>query len=143
MGYTDQHTSLMIGLGASAIGDSWYAYTQNEKRIATWQQLVNSGQFPVVRGHILDEEDLLLRRHIHALICSFKTTLGLTDRENNIIAECLERLQELEKDGLVLIMEDAVAATVKGRPFIRNICMAFDARLWRKLPQSQLFSTAI
>jgi len=143
MGYTDQHTSLMIGLGASSIGDSWYAYTQNEKRIAIWQQLVNSGQFPVVRGHILDEEDLLLRRHIHALMCGFKTSLSQSDKADNVIAECLQRLAELEKDGLVHITEDAVSVTVKGRPFIRNICMAFDARLWRKLPQSQLFSTAI
>ncbi|PWV53935.1 oxygen-independent coproporphyrinogen III oxidase [Chitinophaga sp. S165] len=143
MGYTDHHTTLMIGLGASSIGDSWYAYTQNEKRIAVWQQLVNSGQFPVVRGHILDEEDLLLRRHIHALMCSFKTSWSKADREGPVIQEGLERLQELENDGLVLITEEGVSVTEKGRPFIRNICMAFDARLWRKLPQSQLFSAAI
>jgi oxygen-independent coproporphyrinogen-3 oxidase len=143
MGYTDHHTSLMIGLGASSIGDSWYAYTQNEKRIAVWQELVNSGQFPVVRGHILDAEDLRLRRHIHALMCSFKTSWNKTDMDNSVIREGLQRLEELENDGLVSVTEDAVSVTEKGRPFIRNICMAFDARLWRKLPQSQLFSNAI
>jgi oxygen-independent coproporphyrinogen-3 oxidase len=143
MGYTDHHTSLMIGLGASSIGDSWYAYTQNEKRIAIWQQLVNSGQFPVVRGHILSKEDLLLRQHIQALMCSFKTTWSKVDKETQVIQEGLQRLQEPAHDGLVLITEDEVSVTEKGRPFIRNICMAFDARLWRKLPQSQLFSAAI
>ena len=143
MGYTDQHTSLMIGLGASSIGDSWYAYAQNEKKIATWQQLVNSGQFPVVRGHILDTEDLQLRHHIHALMCGFGTRWTQQDNSNSIMEEGLQRLTELEKDGLVEIQSGSVSVTEKGRPFIRNICMAFDARLWRKLPQSQLFSNAI
>jgi oxygen-independent coproporphyrinogen-3 oxidase len=41
------------------------------------------------------------------------------------------------------IRSGEVTVTEKGRPFIRNICMAFDARLWEKLPQSQLFSSAI
>jgi len=90
---------------------------------------VNSGQFPVVRGHILDEEDLLLRRHIHALMCGFKTSLSQSDEANNVIAACLQRLAELEKDGLVHITEDAVSVTVKGRPFIRNICLCTHGML--------------
>ncbi|SFD33593.1 oxygen-independent coproporphyrinogen-3 oxidase [Chitinophaga sp. CF118] len=143
MGYTDHHTSVMIGLGSSSIGDSWYAYAQNEKQIAAWQQLVNRGQFPVVRGHILSQEDLLLRRHIHALMCSFETTWNKADTQCDAIVEGLQRLQELEKDGLVIIHPKKVSVTEKGRPFIRNICMAFDARLWQQLPQSQLFSNAI
>jgi len=143
MGYTDQHTSLMIGLGASSIGDSWYAYAQNEKRIATWQQLVNSGMFPVIRGHVLNEEDLLLRRHIHALMCSFGTRWNKKDVQHDVIMEGLQRLEELERDGLVTVSQHGVSVTEKGRPFVRNICMAFDARLWRKLPQSQLFSSAV
>ncbi|MBW8686050.1 oxygen-independent coproporphyrinogen III oxidase [Chitinophaga rhizophila] len=143
MGYTDHHTSVMIGLGASSIGDSWYAYAQNEKRIAVWQQLVNNGEFPVVRGHILDREDLQLRRHIHQLMCGFSTSWNDETDKDNVIADCLERLGELEKDGLVDIQSGSVSVTERGRPFIRNICMAFDARLWKKLPQSQLFSSAI
>jgi oxygen-independent coproporphyrinogen-3 oxidase len=143
MGYTDHHTSLMIGLGASSIGDSWYAYAQNEKQIVAWQQLVNNGQFPVVRGHILTPEDLLLRRHIHALMCSFETTWNKADTQSDAIMEGLQRLQEPEKDGLVIVHPKKIAVTLKGRPFIRNICMAFDARLWQQLPQSQLFSNAI
>ena len=143
MGYTDHHTSLMTGLGASSIGDSWYAYTQNEKQIDAWMKQVNSGQFPVVRGHILSQEDLVLRRHIHALMCNFETTWNKADTQCDAIMEGLQRLEELEKDGLVVVAPKKVFVTEKGRPFIRNICMAFDARLWRRLPQSQLFSSAI
>ena len=143
MGYTVTHTSLLVGLGASSIGDGWYAYAQNEKHIATYQQLVGKGQWPVVRGHLLDEEDLLLRRHIQALMCRFETARLKSDPQCDAVIESLERLQVLEKDGLVEILPGKVVVTAKGKPFIRNICMAFDARLWRKLPATQLFSQAI
>ena len=104
---------------------------------------MNNGQFPIVRGHILSQEDLLLRRHIHALMCSFETTWNKADTQCDAIMDGLQRLRELEKDGLVIVHPKKIAVPLKGRPFIRNICMAFDARLWRQLPQSQLFSNAI
>jgi oxygen-independent coproporphyrinogen-3 oxidase len=143
MGYTVSHTSLLIGLGASSIGDNWYAYVQNEKQVNAYQELVNRGQFPIVRGHILTEEDLLLRKHIHQLMCNFETTWKKADTQCDAIIDGLQRLQELEKDELVRVLPQKVEVTEKGKPFIRNICMAFDARLWRQVPHSQLFSSAI
>lgn len=143
MGYTVTHTSLLVGLGASAIGDNWYAYAQNEKNITAYQRLVNSGTFPIVRGHLLSREDLLIRKHIHALMCKFETSWNREDTQCDAIMEGLERLQELEKDGLVNVLPKKVTVTPQGKPFIRNICMAFDARLWKQLPQTQIFSKAI
>ncbi|MET6999275.1 oxygen-independent coproporphyrinogen III oxidase [Chitinophaga defluvii] len=143
MGYTVTHTSLLVGLGASAIGDNWYAYAQNEKNITAYQRLVNSGTFPIVRGHLLSREDLLIRKHIHALMCKFETSWNREDTQCDAIMEGLERLQELEKDGLVNVLPKKITVTPQGKPFIRNICMAFDARLWKQLPQTQIFSKAI
>ncbi|MFB6455937.1 oxygen-independent coproporphyrinogen III oxidase [Chitinophaga sp. Hz27] len=143
MGYTVLHTSLLVGLGASSIGDNWYAYVQNEKHTATYQEKVNRGEFPIVRGHILSEEDLLIRGHIHDLMCNFETRWHKPDTQCDAVIAGIDRLQELERDGLVNVMPDRVQVTTTGRTFIRNICMAFDARLWRKLPSSQLFSQAI
>ncbi len=143
MGYTVLHTSLLVGLGASSIGDNWYAYAQNEKNTAAYQEKVNKGEFPLIRGHILTHEDLLIRGHIHDLMCNFETSWRKADTQCDAVMEGIERLQELEHDGLVEVMPDRVAVTPAGRTFIRNICMAFDARLWRKLPATQLFSSAI
>ncbi|PSL49363.1 oxygen-independent coproporphyrinogen-3 oxidase [Chitinophaga niastensis] len=143
MGYTVSHTALLVGLGASSIGDSWYAYVQNEKQITAYQELVNKERFPIVRGHILNEEDLLLRGHIHNLMCTFETSWHKEDTQCDAVTDGLQRLQELKKDGLVNVYPQKVIVTAKGRPFIRNICMAFDARLWRQLPHSQLFSKSI
>lgn len=143
MGYTVARTSLLVGLGASAISDSWNAYAQNEKRISAWQETVNSGVLPVVRGHVLTAEDMRLRNHIQSLMCRFETSLNRADAHCSAVMEGMGRLREMERDGLVSILPGRIQVTEAGRPFIRNICMAFDARLWRKAPQSQLFSKAI
>ena len=38
MGYTSSNTQLMVGLGMSAISDSWYAFAQNEKSVEEYQK---------------------------------------------------------------------------------------------------------
>jgi oxygen-independent coproporphyrinogen-3 oxidase len=74
MGYTASKTQAMIGLGVSAISDSWYGFAQNVKSIEEYQHLVNEGIIPVYRGHILNAEDLKIRRHILNLMCHFSTS---------------------------------------------------------------------
>ncbi|HEY1165937.1 MAG TPA: coproporphyrinogen III oxidase, partial [Chitinophaga sp.] len=125
------------------ISDSWNAYAQNEKHIPAWQETVKKGLLPVVRGHALTGEDMRLRNHIQSLMCRLETSLNRADAHCNAVMEGMGRLRELEKDGLVALLPGKIQVTEEGRPFIRNICMAFDARLWRKAPQSQLFSQAI
>ena len=64
MGYTAGKTELMIGLGMSSISDSWYAFAQNEKSVETYTEKVNQGIIPIFRGHLLSENDLIMRKHI-------------------------------------------------------------------------------
>jgi oxygen-independent coproporphyrinogen-3 oxidase len=52
-------------------------------------------------------------------------------------------LQELQQDGLVHINGTHVAITDIGRSYLRNVCMAFDARLMRRAPATQLFSQTV
>ena len=50
---------------------------------------------------------------------------------------------EMETDGLVEIYPDKLIVTPKGKPFVRNVCMAFDVRLRRNQPATELFSSTI
>ena len=59
------------------------------------------------------------------------------------IPEILIKLQEMQQDGLVNIKLNQIFVTEKGKPFIRNICMAFDLLLQRNKPETQLFSMTI
>jgi oxygen-independent coproporphyrinogen-3 oxidase len=143
MGYTNSKTQVMIGLGASAISDSWGAFAQNEKGIEAYQNLVSQGIIPVFRGHILTEEDLIIRKHILNLMCRFETSWNSDDLKINFLPIILEQLKEAQEDGLIRISPNGIQVTEKGKPFIRNICMAFDVRLYQKKPDTQLFSMTV
>ncbi|MGB5652333.1 MAG: oxygen-independent coproporphyrinogen III oxidase [Robiginitalea sp.] len=142
MGYTVSHTQMMIGLGVSSISDSWYGFAQNVKSIEEYEHLVSSGIIPVFRGHLLSEEDQLVRRHILDLMCRFETRWdqGLSA---DLVTEITKRLKEPEADGLVILNPDTVQVTESGRVFIRNICMAFDLHLHNKVPETRLFSMTV
>lgn len=142
MGYTHQYTQLMIGLGVSSISDSWFAFAQNVKKVEEYLDLVNKGQLPVFKGHHLTEEDLLIRKHILNLMCKGKTTWDNTRPLNEALKAGLERVKLLEEDGLVVIGEGSLTVSPPGKRFLRNICMALDARLWAEQPETQLFSMA-
>ncbi len=143
MGYTTNSTRLLIGLGVSSIGDSWTGFAQNVKVFETYVQLVESGKLPLFKGHILTEEDLILRKQILNLMCRFETRWTDDEIEPDLAQEILDRLSEAENDGLISIHNNSILVTEKGRPFLRNICMAFDARLWRKQPGSVIFSQTV
>ena len=142
MGYTSSNTQLMVGLGMSAISDSWYGFAQNEKTVEDYQKRVEEGKIPVFRGHILNDEDLIIRRHILNLMCQLETTF--TDKNTFAeLPEALEKLKEMQEDGLVELGDNFVKITEKGRVFTRNVAMAFDLRMMRKMPETRLFSMTV
>lgn len=140
MGYTTSKTRLMIGLGASAISDTWDGFMQNEKTVQGYLEQLQAGKLPLLRGHFLTEEDRRLRSHILRLMTQYQTGWTETTPE---IADALVRLEQLEADGLVRIEPQRVAVTSAGQPFLRTVCLAFDARYWRTLPAGQLFSKVV
>jgi oxygen-independent coproporphyrinogen-3 oxidase len=143
MGYTANKTQLMIGLGMSAIGDSWYAFAQNEKTVPEYETRANRGELPVFRGHLLTDEDRILRQHILNIMCLFETTWDKQDSQFLELEKCLIRLEELEADGLVELGKNKLVVPEHARPFVRNICMAFDLRLLRNAPDTRIFSMTI
>ncbi len=143
MGYTASKTKAMIGLGVSSISDSWYGFAQNEKSIEAYYKLLKEDLIPVYRGHILSEEDLIIRKHILNLMCQFKTSWTQDALYFSELPEVLNRLKEMEVDGLLEIDSNYIKVTTKGQPFVRNICMAFDLLLQRKQPDTQLFSMTV
>jgi oxygen-independent coproporphyrinogen-3 oxidase len=143
MGYTTHHTQLMVGLGASSISDSWTGFTQNVKKVEEYTSLVQAGQFPFDKGHILSTQDLLLRQHILNLMCNLETTWFKNDQQNPTIIKGLATMDEMEKDGLIIRTANKLTITPLGRPFVRNVCMCFDEYLWKKRPETQIFSQTI
>ncbi|MFV5697512.1 oxygen-independent coproporphyrinogen III oxidase [Flavobacterium sp. ZT3R17] len=143
MGYSSSKTQLMIGLGVSSISDSWFSFTQNVKNLEDYYQILEWDKLPIFRGHLLTNEDLIIRKHILNLMCQFETSWQKNEGYFDEIPEVLIQLKEMEHDGLVIINDNTIQVTEKGKPYVRNICMAFDLRLKRKAPETELFSMTI
>lgn len=143
MGYTTSHTSAIIGLGVSSISDIWGAFAQNKKTVEEYKEAVNSGELPVFKGHFLNEEDLILRKHILNIMCRYKTEWVDVRTQCPALFNAIDKLYELEKDGLVDIGINSLEVTEKGYSYIRNICMTFDARLHASQKKEVQFSKVI
>ncbi|WP_125719549.1 oxygen-independent coproporphyrinogen III oxidase [Flavobacterium ustbae] len=143
MGYSASKTQVMIGLGVSSISDSWYSFAQNTKSIEEYYEILESNQLPVVKGHILNDEDLIIRKHILNLTCELETSWTAEHLSFTELPEVLNALQEIENDNLIVIENNKIKITKEGRPFVRNICMAFDLHLKRKSPETNLFSMTV
>ena len=143
MGYSASKTKLMIGLGVSSISDSWYSFAQNEKNLEDYYQLLEWDKLPIYRGHLLTTEDLIIRKHILNLMCQFETSWKERSTYFKEIPKIVIELKEMEDDGLVVLNKEGIQVTEAGKPYVRNICMAFDVLLKRKAPDTKLFSMTI
>lgn len=140
MGYADRYTPLLIGLGVSSISDAWTGFAQNVKTVEEYYALLAEGDIPVVKGHLLDDEDVTIRQYILDMMCRGKTVLKEGQQLNEKIKH---RLVPLQLDGLVAVQDNVVQITEIGKSFLRNVCMAFDERLQKTKERDNLFSQAI
>jgi oxygen-independent coproporphyrinogen III oxidase len=140
MGYTTTNTDVLIGLGASAISDSGAAYAQNTKTVEEYKKLLQEDSLPVVKGHILSEEDLLIKRCIIQLSCHGR----LDEHHMNAVVDrdILDKLMEMEHEGILYFYNGGLEITTSGTPFLRNVCSVFDRRM-KSNAQEQMFSKAI
>ena len=76
-------------------------------------------------------------------MCQFETSWEEKSDYFNEIPEIIIQLKEMENDGLLIILKNGIQITDKGKAFVRNICMAFDLRLKRKAPETELFSMTV
>ena len=143
MGYTTQNTNFLLGLGMSAISDSWFGFAQNEKITEKYMEVVNAGQIPIFRGHILNETDLEIRKYILDLMCHFETALDENSANKELHTAIIERLGEMIADGLVVVNDNKVTVTEEGIAFVRNCCMAFDQDLANTKQRDNMFSKTV
>ncbi|GAB4230170.1 MAG: oxygen-independent coproporphyrinogen III oxidase [Ekhidna sp.] len=142
MGYTPFTSKLLIGLGVSAISDSWSGFAQNEKTIPVYYQRLEKGELPIVKGHLHSREDLFIRKHILNLMCDFETTWHEQEFIEHGIAFNYKLLDQLQSEELITYSETGMQVLKEGKEVIRIICSALDARMGRK-DHFRSFSKAI
>lgn len=133
-GYSLHMADDLLGLGVSAISQIGDYYLQNERELDGYYRQLDNSELPLARGFRLSDEDKLRRHIIMSLISQLRLDIDNCNRQfgidfpNRFETE-LAALDPLARDGLLDITQSEITVTQRGRPFLRNICMPFDAYL--------------
>lgn len=139
MGYVEHRTQVLLGLGVSAISETPDCFHQNEKALPVYERRVKAKEIPTLRGHKLSAEDQLRREQILKFMTQGKVALDNSSHQKLVE----DFLVEMVEDKLVKIESEELKLTEKGKPFLRNACMALDERLRSSKPNSQVFSKSL
>ncbi|MCD6661791.1 MAG: oxygen-independent coproporphyrinogen III oxidase [Comamonas sp.] len=141
-GYSTQPDCDLISLGISAIGKVGATYSQNAKDLLQYQDLIDHGHLPIVRGVALSRDDVLRRAVINALMCQGSVQFESVEAAHLIdfrttFASELARLRSMHDDGLVHLTADSIDVTPMGWFFVRGIAMVFDKYLQAQESRAQ------
>lgn len=141
-GYSLQLAEDLLGLGVSSISQLGDFYLQNERQLDNYYSRLDKGEVPLAKGCRMNQDDRLRKHIIMSLICELQLDITECNQQfgvnfNSLFAQQLLDMQLMERDGIVAIQPQRIVVTENGRPFLRNICMLFDAYLSTSATQSQ------
>ena len=133
-GYTTQPDCDLIGLGVSSIGNIGATYQQNAKTLDEYQDMLEQGRLPVVRGVALSKDDLLRRSVIMALMCQGRVDFDIINATHLIDFEHyfqdeLQKIHVMQSQGIVSLDDKKIEVTDLGWFVVRAIAMVFDRYL--------------
>jgi len=132
-GYTTDACPNLIGLGASAIGQTRAGYVQNEVAIGRYRQAIAAGRLATVRGYRLTADDRLRAEIIERLMCDLGADVAAIAARHGADAAALlagnARLHALVDEGVAEIDSGVVRIPLRHRFLVRTVAAAFDAYL--------------
>jgi len=148
MGYSVMPATDMVAFGISGIGDVQGAYFQNEKKLSEYYRALDSGSLPVQRGYVLSQDDRIRQHVIREIMCNFRVSKSSVEKLFGIdfdayFESSLDRLAKMREEGFVNLTDDFLDLPPRGRLFVRNICMAFDAYLAGDQGSGPVFSRTV
>ena len=127
-GYTVDEADALIGLGASAIGRLPQGFAQNAPDLGGYARSLAAGEFPIVKGVALSDDDRQRAAIIERLMCDLALDLAAFGGRDRYAGE-VESLTPLADAGLLRIEGERIVMTDDGRPYVRIAAAAFDAYL--------------
>jgi oxygen-independent coproporphyrinogen-3 oxidase len=128
MGYVDDKNDVLIALGVTSISDSGLSFAQNEKENQDYYKRLDNNELPIMKGHVLSEEERLLNALIQSLMCQREFDLQKL-KDKDYYEHSTELLNEMQEDGILEIKNGKVLVTDNGLPFLRNVAMSIDKNL--------------
>lgn len=133
-GYSTHAECDLVGLGVSAIGRIGNAYYQNAKMLPAYYAALADNRLPVLRGLVLDADDLVRRDIIMALMCTGRVDFDEVEQRHGLRMDDafgfeLQHVAAMAADGLVNASDRAIEVTAAGWHVVRAIAMVFDRHL--------------
>ena len=146
-GYSTHRQCDLVALGVSGIGGIGNMFAQNSVSTIEYENIIERGELPIVKGLIVDDDDLIRAAVIQDLMCydslsfdDFSAKHGIDFRE--YFKDEIAKLDVLEEDGLITLSDAGIEITPSGRLLLRNIAMTFDRYIDLEENESR-FSKAI
>jgi oxygen-independent coproporphyrinogen III oxidase len=133
-GYSTRRGTETWAFGVSAISQTGPVMWQRYKSLEEYYGAIECGEVPVHKSYTLTSDDTLRKEVIMRLMCGVPLDWHDMDLEFGISTQVyfrheLEKLDDFIEDGLLVCTEHGLIVTEKGRLFLRNIAMVFDAWL--------------
>lgn len=145
-GYSTRRGTETWAFGVSAISQTGPIMWQRYKSLEEYYGAIDRGELPVYKSYTLSADDALRREIIMRLMCGVPLDWHDLDLEFGIntqvyFREELDKLDDFISDGLLEVNESGLTVTEKGRLFLRNIAMIFDA--WLPSQKQRAYSKTI
>jgi len=133
-GYTTHAELDLVAMGVSSISSVNSSFSQNVKSLDQYYAVLDRHRIPVFRGYALNADDRLRKDIIQQLACHFSLDFDTVGARHGVdfgeyFAPEMNRLREMEKDGLLRLSDNHLQVAPAGRLLIRHVCMVFDAYL--------------
>lgn len=147
-GYTTKAGCDLYGFGITAISNVQNTFSQNIKKINPYYESLDKNEIPLYRGIVLNKDDILRREIIMKILCDGEVNKEEIEEKYGIdfgryFSYEIERLKELENDGLVETNKNMICVTNTGQYFLRNIASVFDFYLQKKNGKQKIYSKSV
>ena len=148
MGYTTRKGLDQFAIGLTGISSVEEGYFQNHTKLSDYRKALNSGKPPIQRGYLLSPEDVLRREVIMNILVRAEVSFSEIEEEFPIdfsthFSQSLEKLQDMERDGLVDLTSTGFKATAIGKYFLRNLAFLFDETYKAPVEGTQVYSRTV
>lgn len=149
MGYTTRSAADMVAFGMSSISDLGGSFFQNEHHAREYEERVNKGELPVMRGLARTPEDDLRREAILSLMCRMRVDLDELEQKcarSDLAEHFAQQWSELApfaEEGLCELEPRRMRVLPTGRLFLRHMAMVFDEYLRKKNAAGPRFSQTV
>lgn len=121
-GFTDDQSSILIGLGASSISEFPEVFVQNEKNAGRYRMLVGADQLTGRKGVMRTADDRRRGAIITDLLCRGKAAIDV-----DLLAINRDRLEPFIQRGLARLDGNSLELLAGNEPYARSIAAVFDA----------------